>query len=240
MRGPRRVTGVVRVVVVGDEPLVRAGCRLAVEAGEGLAVVGEAGDERAASSLVGRIGPDVVVVHAGVEVARTIVAGGKLDGARVILFAAPGADGEPAGDLVAALRAGVRGVLPPDAPAVELRSAVRAVAAGGAYLAPSVARWVVSEVAARPQLAPGWRRLAGRLTDREREVVAAVGRGLSNEGISRRLHMSPATARTHVGRALAKLGLRHRAQLVVLAYEAGLVTRGTHDPHVHALDDHPA
>jgi DNA-binding NarL/FixJ family response regulator len=231
--GERAGGRVVRVVVADDQPLARAGCRLALEAGEGLVVVGEA-DCSSAVAVAVELQPDVVVVQGrepglnALEVTRRIRADDHLGGTRVIVFGAAG------WDVWEALRARVCGVLSPEAPADEVRRAVRAVATGGAFLAPGVARRVITEVAVRPQPSPRWRDRVAVLTKREREVVAAVAWGLSNEGIGRRLHMSPATARTHVSRALTKLGLRDRTQLVVLAYEAGLVTPGT-EPDTHPI-----
>jgi DNA-binding NarL/FixJ family response regulator len=223
----------VRVVVVDDQPLARAGCRSALEADEGLVVVGET-DCGSALALALERRPDVVVVHGrapgidALEVTRWIRADDRLGSTRVIVFAGGG------WDVVDALRARVCGVLSPNSQPDELRIAVRAVAAGGAFLAPTVARRVISEVSDRPGPSPRWRQRLGVLTAREQEVVAAVALGLSNEAIGRLLHMSPATARTHVSRALTKLGFRDRPQLVVLAYEAGLVTPGA-DPHSHPI-----
>lgn len=225
----------VRVLVVDDEPLARAGCRLALEAGPGLVVVGESDCASAVATAVDRR-VDVVVVNGrrpgvdALEVTRWIRADERLGATRVIVFAAAG------WDVFDALRARVCGVLSPNAQPDELRRAVRAVAAGGAFLAPGVARQVISEVAVWPQLSPRWRERVAVLTEREKQVVGAVAQGLSNEAIGRLLHMSPATARTHVSRALTKLGLRDRPQLVVLAYEAGLVTPGA-DPRAHPLYD---
>lgn len=225
--------GSVRVLVVDDQPLTRAGCRLALEADEDVVVVAEADCRSAVAAAVERK-PNVVVVHAqapgvdALEVTRWVRSDHRLAQVRVVVFAAAG------WDVLDALRSRVCGVLSPNAQAGELRHAVRAVAAGGGFLAPAVARRVISEVAERPEPSPRWREQIGVLTDRERDVVAAVAQGLSNQAIGRRLHMSPATARTHVSRALTKLGLRDRPQLVVLAYEAGLVTPGT-DPEAHPL-----
>jgi DNA-binding NarL/FixJ family response regulator len=227
--------GTVRLVVVDDQPLARAGCRLALEAGEGLVVVGEA-DCQSAVAVAAERQADVVVVHGrppgvdALQVTRWIRADERLGATRVIVFATEG------WDVVEALRARVCGVLSPEAQADELCRAVRAVAAGGAFLPPVVARRVISEVSGWPGPSPQWRERVAVLTGREREVVAAVARGLSNEAIGRLLHMSPATARTHVSRALTKLGLRDRSQLVVLAYEAGLVTPGA-DPNTHPIYD---
>jgi DNA-binding NarL/FixJ family response regulator len=224
-----------RVLVVDDQPLARAGCRLALEAGPGVVVVGETDCGSAVAMAVDHR-PDVVVVTGrapgvdALEVTRRIRADARLGATRVIVFAAAG------WDVVDALRARVCGVLSPNAQPEELRRAVRVVAAGDAFLTPAVARQVISEVAVWRKPSPRWGEWVAVLTDRERDVVAAVAQGLSNEAIGRRLHMSPATARTHVSRALIKLGLRNRPQLVVLAYEAGLVTPGA-DPHIHPLYD---
>lgn len=225
----------VRVLVVDDQPLARAGCRLALESGDGLVVVGESDCPSAVTAAVARRA-EVMVVHGrspgmdALAVTRAVRADHRLATTRVIVFAGAG------WDVVDALRARVCGVLSPNAQPDELRSAVRAVATGGAFLAPVVARRVISEVAVWPGPSPRWRERTAVLTEREREVVAAVARGLSNEAIGRLLHMSPATARTHVSRALTKVGLRDRPQLVVLAYEAGLVTPGL-DPDSHPLYD---
>jgi DNA-binding NarL/FixJ family response regulator len=233
----------VRVVLVDGQPLARAGCRTALEGCDDLVVVGEAGDSASAIRMAVHERPDVVVVHGrepevdALDVTRRIGDDERLEHARVIVFvSAAGADGHVAdGHVFEALRAGAKAVLSRDAKPDELPRAIMAVAAGGAYLAPGVTRRVIGELAARVVPSPLWQDRLALLTEREREVVAAVAYGLSNEGIGRRLHMSPATARTHVSRALTKLGLRDRTQLVVFAYESELVSPGALDPEAHPI-----
>jgi DNA-binding NarL/FixJ family response regulator len=218
----------VKVLLVDDQTLLRAGFRVLLERGKDVEVVGEAADGAEAIEAVRRLRPDVVLMDIrmpvldGLEATRRIVADERLGGVRVVMLTTYELDEY----VFEALRAGASGFLLKDIDPADLRRAVRVVAAGDALLSPSVTRRLIAEFAARaaPRRADP-ERLAP-LTEREREVMALVAGGLSNGEIARRLFMSPATAKTHVSRAMAKLGARDRAQLVVLAYDTGLVTPG--------------
>lgn len=214
------------VVVADDQALVRAGFRSLLEAADDITVVAEASDGEEAVAAVRATRPDVVLMDIrmpgvdGLAATRTIVGDAALEGTRVLVLTTYELD-EYVFD---ALRAGASGFLTKDVDPDELRAAVRTVAGGDALLSPSVTRRVVDSFARRttPVVAP--ERLVA-LTDRETEVLAAVGQGMSNDEIGAHLHMSPLTAKTHVSRILAKLHARDRAQLVVFAYEAGIVGR---------------
>ena len=214
----------IRVVLVDDQELVRAGLRALLERAQDIIVIGEAGDGAAALSIVRQHVPDVVLMDIrmpgvnGLEATRAIVADPRLAEVHVVALTTFDTDE----DVFDAVGAGAAGFLLKDIAPEELRRAVRVVAAGDAMLSPAVTRRVMRAVT-RPALTV--ERLAG-LTSREREVLAQVGAGLSNDEIGKRLFISPATARTHVSRLLTKLGARDRAQLVVLAYETGLVVPG--------------
>jgi len=218
---------VIRVLLADDQALVRAGFRALLDASDGIEVVGEAGDGGEAVRLAVEHGPDVVLMDVrmpsvdGLEATRRIAADRRLAAVRVIILTTFELDEY----VFEALRAGASGFLLKDTEPVELLRAVRVVASGEALLAPSVTRRLVEEYATRSRSAPRSRELE-RLTDREREVVALAAEGLTNEEIAQRLVVSPATSKTHVSRAMVKLGVRDRAQLVVLAYETGLVTPG--------------
>jgi DNA-binding NarL/FixJ family response regulator len=218
---------VIRVVLVDDQHLVRAGLRALLERAEDIAVVGEAAEGAAAVELVVRERPDVVLMDIrmpgvdGLAATRRIVGEPRLAGVHVVVLTTFDTDEH----VFDAVRAGAAGFLLKDTAPEDLRRAVRLVAAGDAMLSPAVTRRVMRSAAAgRPALATD--RLAA-LTEREREVLAEVGAGRSNAEIGERLFISAATARTHVSRLLGKLGARDRAQLVVLAYETGLVVPGT-------------
>jgi DNA-binding NarL/FixJ family response regulator len=218
---------VIRVLLADDQALVRAGFRSLLEDEDGLEVVGEAGDGATAVDLARSARPDVVLmdirmpVMDGLEATRRIVADKLLDGVRVLVLTTFELDEY----VFEALQAGASGFLLKNTDPVELLRAVRVVAEGEALLAPSVTRRLIAEFASRPR--PGGTPVElAALTDREREVMALAAAGLSNEQIAERLVVSPATARTHVSRAMVKLGARDRAQLVVFAYESGLVAPG--------------
>ncbi|TYP88124.1 response regulator [Blastococcus xanthinilyticus] len=214
----------IRVLVVDDQPLVRAGIRALLDRADDVQVVGEAGDGRAAlHRLGGARDVDVVLMDLrmpvldGIETTRRIVADPALEGVSVLALTTFDDD-----ELVfGALRAGASGFLLKDAEPDALRRAVRAAAAGEAVLDPAVTRSVLAAALHAPP--PADSGLLQHLTDREGEVLVAVARGMSNEEIGRALHMSPATARTHVGRVLTKLAARDRAQLVAMAWQAGLL-----------------
>jgi DNA-binding NarL/FixJ family response regulator len=219
---------VIRVLLADDQALIRAGFRVLLGAAGDLAVVGEATDGAQAVELTRTERADVVLMDIrmpgmdGLEATRQICADDDLAGVKVIILTTFESDEY----VYQALRAGASGFLVKDTEPAELIHAVRVVAAGDALLSPSVTRRLISDLATRPERPlPSSRVLAG-LTGREREVLALVAEGLSNEEIAARLFLSPFTAKTHVSRIMTKLAARDRAQLVVMAYESGLVVPG--------------
>ncbi|NJC73840.1 response regulator transcription factor [Planosporangium thailandense] len=215
----------IRVLLADDQDLVRLGLRVLLDSEDDLEVVGDAADGLRAVELARLRRPHVVLMDVrmpgidGIEATRRIVADPDLTATRVIVLTTFEID-EYVFD---ALRVGASGFLIKDTKPAELLRAVRLVADGEALLSPSVTRRVVREFASRPSRAMKPHPQLDTLTDREREIVALVAEGLSNEEIAARLTISPATARTHVSRAMVKLSARDRAQLVVFAYQSGLV-----------------
>jgi DNA-binding NarL/FixJ family response regulator len=217
----------IRIILVDDQELVRAGFRMVLDAQPDMQVVGEAADGNAAIDVARRLHADVMIMDArmprldGVEATRQIRQAGDLP--RVLMLTTFDLD-EYA---FAALKAGASGFLLKDVPPEELLFAIRAVHSGDSVVAPSTTRRLIDQFAA---LLPGGAEPApdelADLTDREREVLTLVAQGLSNAEIAQRLFVSEATVKTHVGRVLAKLGLRDRVQAVVYAYEHGLVRAG--------------
>jgi DNA-binding NarL/FixJ family response regulator len=218
----------IRVVLVDDQNLVRAGFRSLLERSDDIEVVGEAPDGAAAVQMVLDEAPDVVLmdirmpVMDGLEATRRILGDGGHQGTRVIVLTTFEQDEY----VFEALRAGASGFLLKDVDPDDLRAAVRIVHGGDALLSPSVTRRIIERFSNRPEPTAVARDRLELLTEREREVVSLVGAGLNNDEIAGRLYMSPATSKTHVSRAMTKLGARDRAQLVVFAYETGLVDRG--------------
>ena len=214
----------ISVALADDQALVRMGLRVLIESEDDLILAGEAENGRQAVTLIRRTRPDVVLMDIrmpeldGIAALRQITADPDCAGVRVIMLTTFELD-EYVFD---ALQAGAAGFLIKDSEPVDMLRAIRLVAAGESLLSPSVTRRVIESFTSRSALRRPHPRLA-ELTEREREVLGLIGEGLSNEEIADRLVVSPATARTHVSRAMGKLGARDRAQLVVIAYQSGLV-----------------
>jgi DNA-binding NarL/FixJ family response regulator len=218
---------VIKVLLADDQALVRAGFRALLEAQPDITVVGEAADGAEAARAAAETRPDVVLMDIrmpgtdGLEATRRIVTDPTLSGVRVLILTTFDEDEY----VFEAVRTGASGFLVKDTEPVELLRAVRVIAEGEALLSPRVTRRLIGEFARRARPGRSVREL-DLLTAREREIVALVAEGLSNGEIAARLVVSPATAKTHVSRAMVKLAARDRAQLVVLAYETGLVRPG--------------
>jgi DNA-binding NarL/FixJ family response regulator len=214
----------IRVALADDQELVRAGFAALLDAEGDIEVVAEAADGQQAVRVAGQHRPDVMLMDIrmpvldGIEAIRQIAAKPELSSVHVIILTTFELDEY----VFEGLRAGAAGFLVKDTDAAELIRAVRVVAAGGALLAPMVTRRLITEFASRtrrPRRLPG----VDELTPREREVVALIAEGLSNDEISKKIYVSPSTAKTHATRSMTKLGARDRAQLVVFAYQADLV-----------------
>jgi DNA-binding NarL/FixJ family response regulator len=220
-----KVGGMTRVLLVDDQELMRMGLRMVLDAQEDLEVIGEAGDGAAAVKLAEQLRPDVVLMDVrmpvvdGVEATERIVAA---DSAKVLVMTTFDLD-EYA---LAALRGGASGFLLKDTPPETLVTAVRSVASGDAVVAPSVTRRLLDRFLGQAAGELKDVSVLDVLTEREREVLVLVAKGLTNTEIAARLFLSEATVKTHVGRILSKLDLRDRVQVVVLAYETGLVRPG--------------
>jgi DNA-binding NarL/FixJ family response regulator len=222
---PANVPPPIRVLIAEGQTLVSAGFRLLLEEDEGLTVVAEAGAGDEALDKARNTRPDVALVDLGlpgtdgVETTRRMLAEPPLAHVKILMLSVGPSDEQ----VLAALRAGASGVLLKSTDTPELVRAVKIVAAGHALLSPQVTSRLIAQLARLPESGLPSPELLAELTDREREVVALVAHGLTNEQIAERLVVSPATAKTHVSRSMVKLRARDRAQLVVLAYEAGLV-----------------
>jgi DNA-binding NarL/FixJ family response regulator len=216
---------VIRVVLIDDQPLMRAGFRALLDAEDDIEVVGEAPNGLDGLALVAALVPDVVLVDVqmpvldGIETTRRIAADPALGSVHVVILTNYGLDEY----VFNALRAGASGFLVKDTDPEELLHAVRLAERGDALFSPAITRRLVAEFVARPPAGAVVDAL-DVLTNREREVVTLVAGGLSNDEIAAQLYISPITAKTHVSRAMTKLQARDRAQLVVLAYESGLVS----------------
>ncbi|MFI0356766.1 response regulator [Actinomadura sp. 9N407] len=213
----------IRVLIADDQALLRGSLRVLLENSPGFQVAGEAGDGTEAVALAARTGPDVILMDVrmpemdGIEATRRVCA--ATPSVRVLILTTFDLDAY----VYAALRAGASGFLLKDTVPADLLAAVRVIAAGESLLAPTITRRLIAEFAGRPD--PAYRPASGLdgVTDREREVLGLIARGLSNTELAEHLQLSVATVKTHVGNLLAKLHARDRAQLVIAAYETGLV-----------------
>ncbi|APE24884.1 MULTISPECIES: response regulator [Streptomyces] len=215
----------IRLLIVDDDPLVRAGLTLMLGGAEGLEIVGEGADGGEVPELVARYAPDVVLMDIRMPEVDGLTATERLRGTpgapEVVVLTTFHADEQ----VLRALRAGAAGFVLKDTPPAEIVAAVRRVAAGDPVLSPAVTRQLMTHVAGQPERTPRTAAAGrlGELADREREVAVAVGRGLSNAEIATELYMSVPTVKTHVSRVLAKLGLNNRVQIALLVHDAGLL-----------------
>ena len=214
----------IRVLLVDDQPLIRSGFRALLDAEDNIEVVAEAGDGAEGVALARQHLPDVVLLDIrmpkvdGIEATRRIATDPALDGVHVVVLTNYGLDEY----VFEALRAGAAGFLVKDVLPEDFLHAIRVAARGDALLAPSITRKLIDRYVTQPPHIEETAALT-QLTTREREAVTLVAHGLSNEGIAARMGISPVTAKTHVNRAMTKLHVRDRAQLVIIAYESGLV-----------------
>jgi DNA-binding NarL/FixJ family response regulator len=215
----------IRVLVADDQALVRGSFRILVDTAPDLTTIGEAATGTEAVDLARREQPDIVLMDIrmpgmdGIEATRHITSMPATTAVRVLILTTFGTDKY----VFAALRAGASGFLLKDTPPSDLLAAIRIVAAGEALLAPAVTRRLIAEFTRRPEPAQRPTAALDEITERERDVLTLIGLGLSNSEIADHLHISLSTAKTHVGRLLTKLGARDRAQLVITAYDTGLV-----------------
>ena len=215
----------IRALVVDDQALVRGSFRILVDTAPDLTSVGEAANGTEAVELARREKPDIVLMDIrmpgmdGIEATRQITTAPETSGVRVLILTTFDLDEY----VFAALRAGASGFLLKDTPPADLLAAIRVVVAGDALLAPGVTRRLIAEFTRHPETRLRPLAVLDHITEREREVLTLIGLGLSNTEIAARLHVSLSTAKTHVGRLLMKLSARDRAQLVIAAYDAGLV-----------------
>ena len=218
----------IRVLLADDQALIRAGFRVLLDSADDVEVVGEAADGGQAVAMARQQRADVVLMDIrmpgvdGLSATRQIAADQDLAGVKVIILTTFESDEY----IYQAIRSGASGFLVKDSEPADLIHAVRVVARGDALLSPSVTRRLITDVASRPERPRADDKLLDALTDREREVLCLVAGGLSNDEIAAKLFVSPLTAKTHVSRILTKVSARDRAQLVVLAYESGLVVPG--------------
>ncbi len=216
----------IRVLLADDQALIREGFRAILERSDDIEVVGEAADGLEAVETARRARPDVIVMDVrmprldGIAATEAVIADPGLPGTRVLVVTTYELDAT----VFESLRAGASGFLLKDLEPDDLRRAVRVVASGESLLAPSVTRRLIARFATLPRRPADVEERLSRLTDREREIVVLVASGLSNVEIGERLYISPATAKTHVSRAMTKLDARDRTQLVVFAYESGIVS----------------
>jgi DNA-binding NarL/FixJ family response regulator len=219
----------IRVLLADDQKLIRAGFRVLIDAEADLQVIGEATDGQQAVELARSERADVVLMDIrmpgmdGLEATKRICADEDLAGVKVVILTTFESDEY----VYQALRGGASGFLVKDTEPADLLQAIRVVTRGDALLSPSVTRRLITDVARRPERLPLSAEALSALTDREREVLALVAEGMSNDEIAASLFLSPLTSKTHVSRIMTKLNARDRAQLVVIAYESGLVTPGT-------------